>query len=312
MKKVLTKTKLKGECSETDAGDQSEEGSSSAPEGGMTGAVLIEVSGQDQGRICRLAKTHTSLGRGGRRSIRVRDRAVSRYHARIVHFMEGYVFEDVKSLNGSFINHERVDRVILKHGDIIQLGPNYGALFMLLSPEEAERLLSVSRMKNPSAEAGRPEGDCDDDGITTKIPERGQRSGRGNCCLAINIDHLGLITSTYGSRAGEEVLDQLSDILVQWIPQTGTITRCPDGRLLVTLPGLAFSSASALAEKYRLAVQRSSIIAADQSTMCTVSVAVLDIEKGGIIAKDSNLLQTAGEMLEKAKAAGGNMVVTSA
>lgn len=48
--------------------------------------------------------------------------SISRQHAHIKKREEGYTIYDLKSLNGIYLNDERVSRAVLKHGDAIKLG----------------------------------------------------------------------------------------------------------------------------------------------------------------------------------------------
>ncbi len=62
------------------------------------------------------------IGRGG--DLRLSDGRVSRRHARIVAHEGGYLLEDLKSSNGTYLNDEKVRELKrLKHGDRIRIGP---------------------------------------------------------------------------------------------------------------------------------------------------------------------------------------------
>jgi pSer/pThr/pTyr-binding forkhead associated (FHA) protein len=76
------------------------------------------------GRTHALAEACTELGRGSEVALRLRDRAVSRTHARILHGEGGsFTVEDLHSPNGVFINGQRIQgRAPLADGDVIELG----------------------------------------------------------------------------------------------------------------------------------------------------------------------------------------------
>ncbi|MCL4498730.1 MAG: FHA domain-containing protein [Chloroflexi bacterium] len=57
------------------------------------------------------------------------DVTVSRKHARIVIAESGLTIEDVGSLNGTYLNNERVDSRTLCQGDELQIG-KYKLLFV--------------------------------------------------------------------------------------------------------------------------------------------------------------------------------------
>jgi hypothetical protein len=86
-------------------------------------ATLTCLTGLDVGRTHALAELCTELGRGSEVALRLRDRAVSRTHARILHGEGAFTLEDLGSPNGVFLNGQRVKgRAPLTDGDVIELG----------------------------------------------------------------------------------------------------------------------------------------------------------------------------------------------
>jgi pSer/pThr/pTyr-binding forkhead associated (FHA) protein len=63
-----------------------------------------------------------TMGRGHDCDVFIDNLAVSTHHARIIFEDDQYVLEDNKSLNGTFVNNARVDRVLLRDGDVISIG----------------------------------------------------------------------------------------------------------------------------------------------------------------------------------------------
>ena len=64
----------------------------------------------------------TRLGRHPDSEIILDDITVSRRHVAIERTDEGYVASDAGSLNGTYVNQERIDRAVLHHGDELQVG----------------------------------------------------------------------------------------------------------------------------------------------------------------------------------------------
>ncbi|MCP3141232.1 FHA domain-containing protein [Pyxidicoccus xibeiensis] len=86
-------------------------------------ATLTCLTGLDVGRTHALAEPCTELGRGSEATLRLRDRAVSRTHARILQDEAGFTLEDLHSPNGVFLNGQRVrGSTPLADGDVIELG----------------------------------------------------------------------------------------------------------------------------------------------------------------------------------------------
>jgi hypothetical protein len=95
-------------------------------------ARLKLTSGANQGTVIPLSDAEYLLGRHRDNSIHLDDLGVSGFHARIYRGAEGYVLEDLKSRNGTWINGARVYHATLAHGDQIHVGQSdllYEVLF---------------------------------------------------------------------------------------------------------------------------------------------------------------------------------------
>ena len=84
--------------------------------------VLIVRAGAQAGARFPLSADLTRLGRHPESEISLDDITVSRRHAQIERTPEGHVVSDAGSLNGTYVNQERVDRMVLRHGDELQIG----------------------------------------------------------------------------------------------------------------------------------------------------------------------------------------------
>ncbi len=84
--------------------------------------VLIVRAGAQAGARFPLGAPTTRLGRHPESEISLDDITVSRRHAEIERTPEGHVVSDAGSLNGTYVNQERVDRMTLRHGDELQIG----------------------------------------------------------------------------------------------------------------------------------------------------------------------------------------------
>jgi len=81
------------------------------------------LTGLELGRSYPLADGQTELGRGESAAIRVRDRHVSRRHARITVREGGLFIEDLGTANGVLVNGQRVTRPrLLMDGDLVEVG----------------------------------------------------------------------------------------------------------------------------------------------------------------------------------------------
>jgi RNA polymerase subunit RPABC4/transcription elongation factor Spt4 len=84
--------------------------------------VLMVENGPNTGETWRVEAGGVLLGRHPEADIFLSDITVSREHARIIRDDSGYVLEDNSSLNGTYVNRNEIDRVVLHDQDEIQIG----------------------------------------------------------------------------------------------------------------------------------------------------------------------------------------------
>lgn len=87
-----------------------------------TGAVLLVRSGPEAGMTVPLTAQITRAGRHPRSEIFLDDVTVSRRHVEIERTAKGFVVRDVGSLNGTYLNRQRIDEAVLHDGDELQIG----------------------------------------------------------------------------------------------------------------------------------------------------------------------------------------------
>ena len=88
-----------------------------------TGSALLVVQrGGVPGERFLLAEERVLAGRSTRSDIFLDDITVSRKHAEFVRQAEGYSVRDVGSLNGTYVNRQRIDEAMLTPGDEVQIG----------------------------------------------------------------------------------------------------------------------------------------------------------------------------------------------
>ena len=84
--------------------------------------MLVVKRGPNAGSKFVLEKETTQVGRHPDSDIFLDDVTVSRRHAEFVRQAEGYLVRDVGSLNGTYLNRERLDEAVLENGDEVQIG----------------------------------------------------------------------------------------------------------------------------------------------------------------------------------------------
>ncbi|HEV3400593.1 MAG TPA: FHA domain-containing protein [Acidimicrobiales bacterium] len=85
-------------------------------------AMVVVKRGPNAGSKYALDQDVTRAGRHPDSDIFLDDITVSRRHAEIVRTPEGFDVQDVGSLNGTYLNRERIDKGRLSNGDELQIG----------------------------------------------------------------------------------------------------------------------------------------------------------------------------------------------
>ncbi len=85
-------------------------------------ALLIAHSGPNAGARFLLDEDVTKAGRHPNADIFLDDVTVSRQHAEFRRTANGFMVVDTRSLNGTYVNNDRVDSVTLRNGNEVQIG----------------------------------------------------------------------------------------------------------------------------------------------------------------------------------------------
>jgi pSer/pThr/pTyr-binding forkhead associated (FHA) protein len=97
--------------------------------------LLVVTRGPNVGSRIALSDAVTTVGRHPESHLFLDDITVSRRHAEITYSAGRYQIRDVGSLNGTYVNRQRVDDVWLEPGDEVQIG-KFKLVFMARAPEE--------------------------------------------------------------------------------------------------------------------------------------------------------------------------------
>ena len=85
-------------------------------------ALLVRAGGGGEGEAIALESDVLTIGRSPHSDVFLDDVTVSRHHARVIRDEDGYLVEDLNSLNGTYVNRKRIERHRLYDGDELQIG----------------------------------------------------------------------------------------------------------------------------------------------------------------------------------------------
>lgn len=84
--------------------------------------MLVVRQGPEIGTRFSLVGDQVTVGRVPDNQIQLDDVTVSRQHAVFVRKGDEWLVRDLGSLNGTYVNNERVEEAIVRHGDDLQIG----------------------------------------------------------------------------------------------------------------------------------------------------------------------------------------------
>jgi hypothetical protein len=119
----LAKTEEPSDVTMTYTLDEASAEAETAPEPAIEGPALVVRSGGGRaGEHFIPEGERTLIGRSPDCEIFLDDVTVSRRHAILIRQGGGYAVEDQGSLNGTFVNRQRIERAALESGDELQIG----------------------------------------------------------------------------------------------------------------------------------------------------------------------------------------------
>ena len=97
-------------------------------------AMLVVTRGSDEGVRFVLENSLTRAGRHPENDIFLDDVTVSRRHAEFYRHGGQFAVRDVGSLNGTYVNRDRIEEVALSGGDEVQIG-KFRLVYFSSNPE---------------------------------------------------------------------------------------------------------------------------------------------------------------------------------
>ncbi|MEW6277490.1 MAG: diguanylate cyclase [Candidatus Eremiobacterota bacterium] len=296
-----------GADSTTHLGHSAESGA--APAGARNPYVKM-LTGSLAGKVFKLEREATHLGRSPDNELVLDDPGVSRVHARLTRsFDGGVVLMDLKSTNGTFVAGRRVTQHALSEGDQIALGENVRLRFGFLDPleERVEEQLFEKATRDPLT------GAVNRAFFVEKLRDEVDTARSRGLRLAValsDLDFFKKVNDTYGHPAGDAVL-------VEFVRRAQRVLRSRD--LLGRLGGEEFgfllqdcAGIEELLDRVRQTVASSPFVvptpAGSEHIQVTMSAGI-SLFTGAPEENEETLLAAADEALYQAKRTGRNRVV---
>jgi diguanylate cyclase (GGDEF)-like protein len=273
------------------------------PQPEATAAFLTVLSGANVGMTFPLARGGV-LGRSHRADIQLLDHAVSRQHCRLEREDEGYVLTDLESLNGTYVNGERISRVLLKDGDRIQVGASTLKFAYYDAAEEAFFLqMATAALHDPLTGLHNRRFFLEQLELEIPFALRHQIPLH---VLYLDLDGFKQINDRWGHWAGDQTLIQVARRLQAHVRQDDLVARLGGDEFALLVRGIPNSQILGLAERLRQAVQTLLVQAGTETISLSCSVGIASLLELGEGTDPQSLLAAADKALYQAKAEGGN------
>jgi diguanylate cyclase (GGDEF)-like protein len=267
-------------------------------------ACLVVIYGDDLGRRIPLGGEPCVIGRSSKCDVEIDQESVSRNHARLSRGPGGYLARDLGSTNGTYVNDEQIDEVMLRDGDQIKVGRTIfkfivGGNIESTYYEEIYRLMTVDGLTELHNKRFFTE-------TLEKEIARSKRYERTLSLVLFDIDHFKRINDTYGHLAGDAVLRQLGALVKSRVRHTDLPARTGGEEFAIILPEVGAPGAAQMADKLRRSIEETSFRFEGTVVPVTVSLGVAEWDPS--IQDPDELVKRADAKLYEAKRGGRNQV----
>ena len=266
---------------------------------------LTVLSGDQVGRRIMLADDRITIGRSPEATIMLRDTLISRQHLAIDFNPEvnGYVIQDLKSSNGSFLNGLRITEAPLKESDKILIGNiilrfGWSDVFDLQYQHELDNLLNIDELTGLIVKR-RFDEELD------RFIAVSRTQGAELAMIMMDIDGVKQINDTYGHSFGAYTISQTGKLIKVATDHKGFASRFGGDEFMIFLPNINMKAAVQIAETIRLQVETHNFKMEGIILRPTISVGVSIFKKNDTM---TSLFNRADEALYTSKRTGRNKV----
>ena len=237
-------------------------------------ALLLATRGQKMGQRYDLSslRANYTVGRDEGCDVSIDDDSVSRQHFQLRWIEDDWFVEDLKSMNGTFVNGHRIDRAPLRNEDLIKAG---SAIFRFLRHDDIEQVFhsAIYRLAVFDALTELHNRRYFEEFLDREF-SRAKRHGRYLALMLFDIDHFSAINETYGTITGDHVLRSIGKKLGQRIRKEEIIARYTADCFGLVLPETTLDGAKKFAEIIRHTMEISSFEFDGVKVPTTVSVGI--------------------------------------
>ncbi len=271
--------------------------------------LLIRARGAQLGHVTRLGVGAHKVGRATDSEIWLSDDGVSRRHAVVTQEGHGYVIEDTQSANGTFVAGQRIERAVLRDGDLIQFGPQAMFRYSIADEAQEQLLRQLYEASVTDALTGANNRESFDSHLRMELSYA--RRHNTDCALVLfDVNHFKRVNDGYGHPVGDEVLVEISKAARRVVRNEDVFARYGGEEFALILRGIALDGARAVGERLRERIAALSIPTEQGPLTVTVSVGCASVSTTPDLSAEA-LVQAADRRLYVAKRSGRNRVVAA-
>lgn len=270
-------------------------------------AILFELSGLNPGAVFSVHHSGVVIGRALASNIVLKDGGVSWEHAALSNRHGGFYVEDLRSLNGTFLNEARVERpVLLADADQLRLGGSNTVFKFSMMGEFEENVLrnlfaltlrdSLTHLFNHQHFEERLRGEL----------ALAKHQGETTSVLVVDIDHFKTVNLRFGHSVGDAVLKLIASTLLKLMCPYDVVARLDGGKFAVVLHGTSARNAQILGERVCNRVSAISLEPSVRGLVLTASVGLASVGDTKHPESAEALLLRAQQASREANAGGGN------
>ncbi len=271
-------------------------------------ACLVVIYGDDLGKRIELGTHPLTVGRSSTNSLQLDQESVSRQHCQFTLRPNGYELRDLGSTNGTYVNDQPVDAVVLRDGDQIKIGRSI-LKFILGSNVEGQYHEVIYRLMTVDGLTQVHNKRFFDEALDREI-SRSNRYRRPFALILFDVDHFKQINDRYGHLAGDAVLRQLGTLVKARVRRDDIVARTGGEEFAILTPEVGLEGAIDLAHKLNRIVAETYFEFDGTRIEVRISLGVAEWVPG-VFNVTEDLLRVADEKLYEAKRTGRNKVVSA-
>lgn len=207
-----------------------------------------------------LEREEVILGRALETGVRINDKKLSRQHAKITTVYNAeteaaeYILTDLDSKSGTFLNGEKIERVVLQNGDKISIGENI-LRFEMLDEIDREYQRQIHRLLSHDDLTGLLSSRSFFSELRREAG-RAKTENRSFCVLMMDVDYFKIVNDTHGHLTGSKTLEEIGNCITQNLRSGDVAARFGGEEFAAFLLDAELPQAMVAAERIRSSIEQ--------------------------------------------------------